>query len=108
MTRVFIRYEKNVVSVDTSFGRGPQRDLPLEIVGDLIAAFFPNTAPNELGQYTLYSINNGVETSYNSWDLLTLLGDNGKTGPNPLIIRSLNDPIENEKISSLNIKGILF
>ena len=31
----------------------------------------------------------GVETSYNSWDPLTVLGQNGRLGNNPLIIRSV-------------------
>jgi len=40
MTRIFIRYQNNAaVPIDTDFGRGPQRSLPLEIVADLIEAF---------------------------------------------------------------------
>ena len=90
MPRVYIQYQTNsaVPILTQNLSSVLQGEEP--VVGDLIAAFFPNTAPNELGQYTLYSINNGVETRYNSWDLLSVLGENG-TGPNPLIIRSSND-----------------
>ena len=97
MTRVFIRYENSVVSIDTSFGRGLLKDMPMEIVGDLIDACISN--PNVKGQlginqldfgpFTLHSLNN--QTPYDPWDSLTILGNNGKTGRNPLIIRSLND-----------------
>ena len=107
MTRVFIQYKDgNAVSVDTSFGRGPARDMPLEIVGDLIAAFFPNTAPNELGQYTLH-LPEGVDVSFLSHDwfadsnkttldagcLLSALNSLGSNSKQPLTIRSLNDTI---------------
>jgi hypothetical protein len=48
------------------------------------------TLPNELARYTIHSITNGVESSYNSWDSLTVLGENGTIGINPLIIESKN------------------
>lgn len=82
----FIQYKnRNSVPVDITFGKGPREDQPLEIVGDLIAAV-KKLLPSKLGsvdpdELTLHSVNNGVETRYNSWDPLTLLGDNGKTGP---------------------------
>jgi hypothetical protein len=63
-------------------------------VGDLIAAFqqLPNSplAHAFVGDLTLHYINNGVETNYNSWDSLTVLGENGRLGTTPLIIRSAN------------------
>ena len=64
----------------------------ISTVGDLIAAYKTAVAPLldhlSLAQLTLHFTINGEETTYNSWDLLTLLGDNGTTGPNPLVIKS--------------------
>ena len=94
------------MSVDTAFEIGRARDRPLEIVGDLVAAFFPNTAPNELGQYTLH-LPEGVDISSLSADCfadsgkttlrtglpLTSLNGLGLDHLHPLIIRSLNDTI---------------
>ncbi len=82
----YIKYlEYQPVPINTLFGR----KRPLSTVAHLIAAFFPNTPPNELGQYSLHFIDNGEEINYNSWDPLTVLGDHGKLGTNPLIIRSV-------------------
>jgi hypothetical protein len=39
----------------------------------------------------------GVETTYNSWDQLTILGEIGRIGTSPLIISSLNDTITMEE-----------
>jgi hypothetical protein len=47
--------------------------------------------PENYGPLTLHSISNGLETNYNSWDPLTVLGENGRLGTNPLIIKSKND-----------------
>ena len=64
-------------------------------MGDLLSAIktvLPNTFGSvNMDELSLHSVCNGVETSYNSWDPLTVLGENGKTGPNPLIIKTLND-----------------
>ena len=89
----YIKYQNNgVVAIDTAYdAHGRQRDRPFTTVGHLIAAFFRNTPPNELAQYSLHSIINGEETSYNSWDPLTVLGDNGSLGTNPLIVKSRNE-----------------
>jgi hypothetical protein len=64
-------------------------------VGDLVAAFqaLPNSplASFFAGDLSLHSLSDGVETSYNSWDPLSVLGENGKLGTNPLIIKSISD-----------------
>ena len=64
-------------------------------VGDLIAAYQARPgsllANTDSSLITLHFISNGEETTYNSWDPLSQLGDNGTTGPNPLIIKSSND-----------------
>ena len=88
--RIFIQYQNNsAVPILTqtlpSFILGEE-----PIVGDLIQAYFQNTPPSELGQYSLHSFNNRVETRYNSYDPLTALGGNGTLGTNPLVIRSVN------------------
>jgi predicted Ser/Thr protein kinase len=95
-TELYVKYLNNVaVPVDTSYGRGPQGTLPLVTVAHLVAAYKTAVAPlldtSSLGQLTLHSFNNGVETIYNSWDPLTVLGENGRLGTNPLIIKSKND-----------------
>jgi hypothetical protein len=88
--KFYVKYSENqTVTVETHFIGEQNRRRPLLEIGDLIAAFFPNTPPNELGQYSLYFIDNGVEINYNSCDPLTVLGDHGKLGTNPLIIRSV-------------------
>jgi energy-coupling factor transporter ATP-binding protein EcfA2 len=90
MTRLFIQYQDNApVPVFTQNINIPQGEEP--VVADLVAAYFANTPPNELAQYSLHSISNGLETNYNSWDPLTVLGENGRLGTNPLIIKSKND-----------------
>ena len=38
------------MKVETHFIGQQDRRRPLTDVGDLVAAFFPNTSPNELGQ----------------------------------------------------------
>jgi hypothetical protein len=38
MTEFYIKHNKNAVGIDTAFGRGPNKDLPLATVGHLIAA----------------------------------------------------------------------
>ena len=99
-TELYIKYLTNQnlnnqnqpVPIDTAYGRGPQGALSLTTVAHLIAAYKTAVAPlldhSSLAQLTLHSINNGVEASYNSWDPLTVLGENGKTGICPLIIKS--------------------
>jgi hypothetical protein len=100
MTRLYIQYQNNSpVPLFTQSLPVPQGEEP--VVGDLIAgtrrlivAFFPSADPVTLGQYTLHSVVDGVETSYNSWDQLTILGENGRLGTKPLIIRSRNASAE--------------
>ena len=46
---------------------------------------------SSVAQLTLHSIENGVETTYNTWDSLNVLGDIGKLGTSPLLIKSKND-----------------
>jgi hypothetical protein len=86
----FIQYNQNQpVLIETQYNtNGQKRDRALTSVGHLVAAYFPNSPPNELAQYTLHSVTDGVEATYNTWDSLTALGPNGKTGTSPLIIRS--------------------
>ncbi|KAI9348531.1 hypothetical protein BDR26DRAFT_853418 [Obelidium mucronatum] len=48
MTRLFVSNGNNTVVIDTAFGRGLKKDLPLEIVADVVAAFFPLKTPEEL------------------------------------------------------------
>ena len=93
----YIKYlDYQPVSIDTSYGRGLQGTLPLTTVAHLIAACsFEPTVKGQLGirqddygPFTVHSISNGEETTYNSWDPLSVLGNNGTTGPNPLIIKS--------------------
>ena len=105
---IYVKYGNNG-TVGFSTHREFDGSLRLKILSsfqDLVAAFqqLPNSPLSNtfIGEITLYYVSNGVETSYNSWDSLTLLGDNGKTGPNPLIIRSLNDR------NALNDQGIYF
>jgi hypothetical protein len=95
---LYIRYKNNqAFPIDTAYGRGPQGTLPLHTVAHLISACTADQTrrllglPEDYGPLTLYSINNGVETSYNSWDPLTVIGENGRLGTNPLIIKSKND-----------------
>ena len=38
MAELFIKHNKNAVPIDTAFGRGPNKDLPLTTVGHVIAA----------------------------------------------------------------------
>ncbi|KAI9348535.1 hypothetical protein BDR26DRAFT_930940 [Obelidium mucronatum] len=48
MTRLFVLNGNNTVVIDTAFGRGPEKNMPLEIVADVVAAFFPLKTPEEL------------------------------------------------------------
>ena len=92
MTRLFIQYQNNSpvpIFTQNLLVSLTQGELP--VVADLIAGYknavaprFDSTPTDEL---TLHSINNGVETCYNTCDFLTVLGENGTTGFNPLIIR---------------------
>ena len=68
-------------------------------VGDLVAAYKTAVAPllndSSLAVLTLHSSSvNGIETSYNSWDPLSVLGENGRLGTSPLIIKSKKDLIQ--------------
>jgi hypothetical protein len=120
MTRLYIQYQNNSpVPIYTSFGRGPQGSLPLEIVGDLIAgtrrltvAFqqLPNSplASAFAGDITLHLPDgisrsaSGVEEEYfaniDKTDTtldpgcpLSTLGSLGTKSKEPLIIKSIND-----------------
>ena len=85
----YIKYQNNgVVAIDTAYdAHGRKRDRPLTTVGHLIAAFQhrPGSllANTDSWLITLHSIINGKETSYKSWEPLTVLGDNGSLGTNP-------------------------
>jgi len=87
----YVKYGENqpvVINTHINNDRTAYRTFPIMTVAHLLAAYFPSTPPNELAQYTLHSISDGVETIYNSWDPLNVLGENGKIGINPLIIKS--------------------
>ncbi|KAJ1512194.1 hypothetical protein HMI56_004383 [Coelomomyces lativittatus] len=92
----YIKYLTNQpIKVETHYIGEQDRRRPLSEVGDLVAAC-KLAIPSKLGtididELTLHSIVNGVETNYNSWDPLTVLGENGRLGTNPLIIQSKND-----------------
>ena len=62
------------------------------LVAHLIAAFQERPgsllANTDSGLITLHFVDNGVEITYNSWDPLTILGENGTNGANPLIIKA--------------------
>ena len=95
-TEIYIKYRNNeAVPIDLAYGRGPEKNLPLLTVAHLVAAFQARPgsllADTDSGLITLYSNTNGVETKLNSWDPLTVLGQTGTLGTNPLIIRSKND-----------------
>ncbi len=90
----YIKYLTNgPVAIETHYIGEQDRRRPLTTVGRLVAAYRHNsllaTTPLEL--LTLHSISNGVEINYNSWDPLTVLGENGRLGTKPLIIKSKND-----------------
>jgi hypothetical protein len=78
-------------------------------VSDLVAAFFSKSPPHELGTYTVYSTTtvDGIEaeTSYNHWDSLSVLGENGRNGVSPLIIKSIND-LEVDRIPASSVSSI--
>ena len=58
-------------------------------VGDLVSAFFPNTPPNELGQYSLH-LPDGVATSTLSENCFALTETSGTTLDPGCLISSLN------------------
>jgi hypothetical protein len=89
----FIQYNQNQpVKIETRYIGEQERRRPLTDVADLVAAYKTAVAPlldnSSLAQLTLHSVTDGVEATYNTWDSLTALGPNGKTGTSPLIIRS--------------------
>ena len=92
--KFYVKYQNNQpIKVETHYIGEQDRRRPLTEVGDLVAAF-KEALPSKLGtididELTLHYISNGVETNYNSWDPLTVLGQNGKLGTNPLIIRGI-------------------
>jgi hypothetical protein len=104
---MYFKYlENQAVPIDTHYNSsGQKRDRELTSVSHLITGMYSKTTvacvqePTrallglsvEYGPLTLHSISNGVETNYNSWDTLTVLGENGRLGTNPLIIKSKNN-----------------
>ncbi len=92
--KFYVKYQNNQpIKVETHIDiKRARREFPLIDVGDLVAAYKTAVAPlldhSSLAQLTLHSISNGVETNYNSWDPLTVLGQNGRLGTNPLIVKS--------------------
>ncbi|KAI8894625.1 hypothetical protein BC833DRAFT_651928 [Globomyces pollinis-pini] len=104
----FIQYLTNKpVKVQSHIdSHGVQREFPLTDVADLIAAFFPNTPPNELGQYELH-LPEGVsrsaldddyfatvdqnDTTLDPGCLLPALRSHGLNAKQPLIIKSVSE-----------------
>jgi hypothetical protein len=80
-----------------------KREFPLIDVGDLVAAFFPNTHPNELAQYSLhlpddvarsalsddfFASADKIDTTLDAGCPLSALGSLGSKSKQPLIIKS--------------------
>ena len=99
----YLKYHYGPVKVETHFDKlKRKRESPLEDVADLVAAFFPNSLPKELAQYTLHlpqgysrtaleedcfmSIDD-QDTSLDVGCPLSALGDIGTRSKKPLIIR---------------------
>jgi len=108
MPRIYIKYENNSpVPIDISYGRGPGGNLPLEVVGDLIAAYKTAVAPLldefSLAQLTLHLPDGAAravldedcfanidetDTSLDPGCLISALGSLGSKSKKPLIIKS--------------------
>ncbi|KAJ3062829.1 hypothetical protein HDU99_005087, partial [Rhizoclosmatium hyalinum] len=88
----YIRYNNNeVVKVATHFDcKRLRRELPLNDVADIIAAFFMNASPDELGKYTLHEIIDGVEGPA----LCIGLSLTDLTGSRYLVIKSKCDTVK--------------
>lgn len=118
----YIKYKDNPVEINTHYNteRTALRLLPLKTVCHLIQAFFPNTPPNELGQYSLhlpdsitrsasalgedcFAPTDSTGTSLRNGLALTLLLENGFGFDDlqPLIIKSKNDTVQD--IDSLTV-----
>ncbi|OAJ43390.1 hypothetical protein BDEG_26755 [Batrachochytrium dendrobatidis JEL423] len=103
MTRFYIQYKDNSpVSIFTYFVEKQVEKKTLLTVFDLVSAYkttsFLKNTPTEL--LTIYSVVDGVEMTYNSWDPISALGENGTTELNPLIIKSKNDDYDWSHLSS--------
>ncbi|KAJ3267720.1 hypothetical protein HDV01_004368 [Terramyces sp. JEL0728] len=87
---IWIRYGNNrPVKLRTHYHPdGTARGLPLLDVADLIRAFFPNSPPNELGQYTLHTGN--LENDALEEDFLLSSLNSGHTRNTALIINTIN------------------
>jgi hypothetical protein len=84
-----IKYKDSPVEINTHCNtqRTALKLLPLETVGHLVAAFFPNTPPNELGQYSLHLPDgNAIPGKTLLLDIQTL-----GSYEQPLIIKSRKD-----------------
>ncbi|KAK6092998.1 hypothetical protein MT418_006985 [Batrachochytrium dendrobatidis] len=92
----FIQYLDNQpVEIETHFNGEVERKRPLDNVSKLIAAV-KQALPSKLGtidldELTLHFVLDGVEMTYNSWNSITAIGNNGTTGLNPLVIKSKSD-----------------
>jgi hypothetical protein len=92
-TIIFIKFKAyDPVAIDSAYGRGPQRTVPLDVVSALIAAYKIAVSPKfdsiPIVQLILYKKDeNGMETALNSWETLASLGNIGRNGAEPLIIK---------------------
>ena len=110
----YIKYNDNQpVLIETQYNtNGQKRDRALTSVGHLVAAYKTAVAPRfdatPTDELTIHSVTDGVEATYDTWDFLTALGENGRTGTNPLIIRSQGMLYLNHRYRSAGKSAKLF
>ena len=102
---IYVKYQQNrPVLVETVYNNhGEKRARPLTTVAHLVAAYFPNTPPNELAQYTLhlpsgvarsaldedcFAATDSTDNALDSGCTLTALGSYGSRSKKPLVIKS--------------------
>ncbi|KAJ2993103.1 hypothetical protein HDV02_002644 [Globomyces sp. JEL0801] len=108
MSRLYIQYQTNsAVPIDTTYGRGLQGTLPLDIIYDLIAAYKTAVAPlldhSSLAQLTLH-LPNGIPRSALTEDCFSPTDSTGTTLRNSLALTRLNG-FEFDDIQPLIIKS---
>ena len=91
-TELYVKYRNNQpVPIYRAYGKGPTGNLPLTTVADLVAAYFPNTPPFEIAQYTLHYSENENELALAGNCPLSNLSPGTGTFENPFVIRSFKD-----------------
>ena len=88
----FIQYSHyEPIEINSHFNNDKtgSRLFALETVGHLIAAAEETRQlglQKHYGPLGLYSVSDGVQIIYNSWDFLSCLGENGRNKKNPLVV----------------------